>query len=187
MPKIAYIDAGFQQKSIVIIEKVNSIVEEYQAQDYSLTLRQVYYQLVSRNEIRNSQKSYDNLGQLVNKARLSGLVDWLAIEDRTRNLRQLMHWEDPQHRIMSAAHSHRIDLWRGQEFYVEVWVEKDALIGIVEQVSEEYDAPCFSCRGFVSASEMWLAGQRFICKSDEGRRCVVLHLGDHDPPFPIFR
>ena len=179
MPKIAYIKQGFQKKSLAIIDKVNAIIGEYQAAGYELTLRQVYYQLVSRNEIPNSEKSYDNLGALINKARLAGLIDWLSIEDRTRYLRQLPHWDNPEEIISDAANSYRIDLWQGQKYYLEIWCEKDALIGVVEQAANRHDTPCFSCRGFVSASEMWIAAQRII--EQAGRHCIVLHLGDHDP------
>ena len=181
MPKIAYIENKFRKNSLAIISTVNIIIDEYTQQGYGLTLRQVFYQLVSRNEIPNTEAAYDNLGQLINKARLAGMIDWLAIEDRTRHLRQLAHWNDPADRIKSAAHSYRIDLWQGQAFYVEVWVEKDALIGVVEQAADKFDTPCFSCRGYVSASEMWIAAQRMIERHDAGQHCVILHLGDHDP------
>jgi len=181
MPKIAYIEKGFRKKSLATIATVNDIVTAYHAQGYDLTLRQVFYQLVSRNEIPNTEASYDNLGQLINKARLAGLIDWLAITDRTRHLRKLSHWRNPAHIIESAADSYRIDLWQGQENYVEIWCEKDALIGVIEQTANKYGTPCFSCRGYVSASEMWIAAQRIIEQNQAGRRCVVLHLGDHDP------
>ena len=59
-------------------------------------------------------------------------------------------------------------------------MEKDALIGIVQQIASTLDVPCFSCRGYVSASEMWSAAQRFIGQDHRERR-VILHLGDHDP------
>ena len=76
---------------------------------------------------------------------------------------------------------YRRDLWEGQPYYVEVWVEKDALIGIVEQAAHSLDCPCFSCRGYASQSAMWTAAQRFIEKADHGRECIIIYLGDHDP------
>jgi hypothetical protein len=146
-----------------------------------LTLRQVYYQLVSRDLIENSEKSYKHIGNLVNNGRLAGLIDWQAIEDRTRTLRRLSHWETPSEIVESAANQYRRDLWEGQDRYCEVWVEKDALICIVEQAASRLDCPCFSCRGYTSQSEMWGAAMRFIEKSENSRECVLIHLGDHDP------
>ena len=73
-----------------------------------------------------------------------------------------------------------LDRWKDQPNYVEVWVEKDALIGIISQVCKSLDVPHFSCRGYTSQSEMWGAAQRFI-QQDERESRVIIHLGDHDP------
>lgn len=181
--KICYKETNFKDKSLYLVEKVNEIVDDYKAQGYDLTLRQLYYQFVARDIIPNNQKSYDNLGALVNNARLAGLVDWNAIEDRTRNVRNTFHWEDPQSLLLSAARQFDVNKWKGQHEYVEVWVEKDALVGIVGQAAQVYDVPYFSCRGYVSQSEMWGAAQRIIRKlsSGEHRHATIIHLGDHDP------
>lgn len=183
MPKIAYKQINFRDKSLELIEKVNEIVGEYDAQDYELTLRQLYYQLVARDIIPNNQRSYDNIGALVNNGRLAGLIDWHSVKDRTRNLRQLAHWESPSQIIESAARQFRVDKWEGQENYVEVWVEKDALVEIVGKAAERWDTPYFSCRGYVSQSEMWAAAQRITYNLSRRNfeRAYIIHLGDHDP------
>ena len=181
MPKRAYIDKKLQKKSLALISQVNGIISDYEEQGYSLTLRQVYYQLVSKNIIENSERSYNNLGNVVKDGRMTGLIDWEAIEDRTRFLRQLSHWESPEDIIKSAARSYRIDLWQDQEYYLEVWCEKDAVIGIVEQTANEYDVPCFSCRGYGSTTGYWDAAQRIIRRDINGKRCIILHFGDFDP------
>lgn len=95
MPKIQYKEIKFQQKSLDLIELVNQVVEEYQAQGYELTLRQAYYQLVARGYIPNNERSYKNIGSLINDGRLAGLIDWHSITDRTRNLRSNGHWDNP--------------------------------------------------------------------------------------------
>ena len=181
MPKIAYIDKTFRDDKLELIGIANGIVAEYEAQGYGLTLRQLYYQMVSRDIIPNNIRGYKNLGNLINDARLAGLVDWHAIEDRTRNLRRRPHWEEPQEIIDAIAHQYHIDYWEGQENYVEVWVEKDALIGIVEQISDKLYVACFSCRGYTSQSELWGAAMRPKRRCDAGQHAVLLHLGDHDP------
>lgn len=181
MPKIAYITKNFRSDSMKLIEKINQVIKEYENQGYSLTLRQVYYQMVARDIIPNNQRSYKNLGSLINDARLAGLIDWNAIEDRTRNLKGRSHWEKPGEVIDSAAYSYHLDYWKGQENYVEVWVEKDALVGIIGQICGSLDINYFSCRGYVSQSEMWQASQRLMQKQKEGKNVIILHLGDHDP------
>ena len=181
MPKICYIEKNFKQERLDLIDKINSVIDDYQRQGYSLTLRQAYYQLVARAIIPNNEKSYKNVGNLINDARLAGLIDWNAIEDRTRNLQKLAHWDSPKEIIESASYQYRKDIWENQEYYVEVWVEKEALANIVGRVSNELDVPYFCCRGYVSQSEMWSSAQRFRNKQKYGKTCVIIHLGDHDP------
>ena len=180
MPKQAYKNIRFRRDSLELIERVNAIVTEYEDQGYELTLRQVYYQLVARGFIPNNERSYKNLGNLINDGRLAGLIDWNSIVDRTRFIRRNSHWSTPQSVINSARYSYMLDRWKDQPNYVEVWVEKDALIGIVSQVCKSLDVPHFSCRGYTSQSEMWGAAQRFI-QQDERESRVIIHLGDHDP------
>lgn len=180
MPKIKYKNIKMQEKSLELIRLVNAVVDEYERQGYELTLRQVYYQLVARGFIPNNERSYKNLGNLINDGRLAGLIDWYAIVDRTRNLRKNSHWDCPEDVIASAKYSYMLDRWKDQPNYVEVWVEKDALIGIVSKICNELDVPHFSCRGYTSQSEMWSAAQRFIRQDWRDSRTII-HLGDHDP------
>jgi hypothetical protein len=180
--KICYREIKFHRASLTLIQKVNGIIEEYTAMGYSLTLRQVYYQLVARDVIENKERSYKNLGNLISDARLAGLIDWRAIEDRTRNVRANSHWDSPSDIIHSAAYSFAYDKWEDQDYYVEVWIEKDALVGVVGQIASKLDVAYFSSRGYASQSEMWAAAQRLDQKSNGGRVTpVILHLGDHDP------
>lgn len=181
MPKIEYVSKKFRKDSLALIDKINTVINDYKAQGYSLTLRQVYYQLVARDIIPNTERSYKNLGNLISDARLAGLIDWLSIEDRTRNIRRNSHWSSPAQIIDSAAWSYHRNHWEGQENYVEVWVEKDALIGIVGQICHHLDVSHFSCRGYVSQSEMWSAAERLRNHVVLGQHIVLLHLGDHDP------
>jgi serine/threonine protein kinase len=182
MPKISYIDRKFSAASIVLIQKANEIIEEYQADGYLLTLRQLYYQFVARDLIPNRQREYKRLGSIINDARMAGLIDWAAIEDRGRNLLSLPSWDEPADIVRSCASQFRVDLWEGQPYRPEVWIEKEALIGVVARVCDELRVPHFACKGYVSQSEMWAAGhRRFRRYSRNGQSPYVIHLGDHDP------
>ncbi len=175
-----YKDIQFRGRSLELIDLVNKVIAEYKAQGFELTLRQVYYQMVARGFIPNNERSYKNMGNLINDGRLAGYIDWNAIVDRTRNLRRNSHWNEPSEVIDSARWSYLLDKWSWQPNYVEVWVEKDALVDIVGQACRPLDTPFFSCRGYTSQSEMWGAAQRFLRQSHrEGR--YIIHLGDHDP------
>ena len=180
MPKIQYREINFRKSSLDLIKLINGVVSEYSSQGYELTLRQAYYQLVARGYIPNNERSYKNIGNLINDGRLAGLIDWNSITDRTRYIRGNSHWERPEDVIASARYSYLLDKWKGQPNYVEVWVEKDALIDIVSQACRPIDTPHFSCRGYTSQSEMWSAAQRFIRQQHREQR-IIIHLGDHDP------
>ena len=181
MPTIAYIDKTFTGKSLAIIDQANGICADYRRQGYDLTLRQLYYQFVARGYLANKDTEYKRLGNIINDARLAGLLDWNYIVDRTRNLRGLSHWETPSSVIDSAAYGYRTDRWANQGHRVEVWIEKDALVGVIANACNRLDVPFFSCRGYTSQSELWGAGQRLARYSRLGQDPIVIHLGDHDP------
>lgn len=176
-----YVPRKFKPEIKKMIDQANEIIKEYQAQGFELTLRQLYYQFVSRDILPNNIRSYKNLGSAINDGRLAGLVDWEAIVDRTRELRGLQHFTNPGELVAAAANSFNIDRWEGQEIRPEVWIEKDALLGPFERICRSLDVDYFSCRGYTSQSEMWEAGQRIIRRDRMNQRTVVLHFGDHDP------
>lgn len=178
----AFIERKFSSDTLATIEAANTIIAEYQADGFTLTLRQLYYQFVARDMLKNRQSEYKRLGAILNDARLAGLVDWAAIEDRTRSLRDVSTWDAPGNIIKSAAHSYKEDLWAKQPVRVEVWIEKDALLGVIEPACERWRLPYFACRGNNSQSEQYVAGKRILARMrHEGKRTVILHLGDHDP------
>jgi hypothetical protein len=172
MAKQRFIDKSFKPASLALIRQANEIIDEYIEQGYSLTLRQLYYQFVARDFIENSQRAYKRLGDLINNARLAGLIDWDAIEDRTRNLARLAHWNDPGEIIESAASQYRVDKWRGQPYRVEVWIEKEALAGVIGKICNRLDVAYFACRGYVSQSEMYSAAVRLARFRDAGQTPV---------------
>lgn len=181
MPKICYRPKKFNDDRLDKIAKANAIIAEYREQGFELTLRQLYYQFVSRDFISNNQREYKNLGDIINDARLAGMVDWEAIVDRTRNLQTLPNWDDPSDIIEACAKQYRIDKWAQQQYRVECWIEKDALVGVIEGVCNDLDIDFFSCRGYTSQSEMWVAAMRLEQYRRKAQMPLILHLGDHDP------
>lgn len=181
MPKIRYRKFNFRAETLDMIEKANAVIEDYTAQGFQLTVRQLYYQFVRRNWISNEVKSYNRLAETISNGRIAGLIDWLAIEDRTRNLRGIGHWESPEEIIRASAQGFALDKWATQPYRPEVWIEKDALAGVFAGVCNELDVPYFACRGYTSQSEMWLAAQRLSRYARDGQIPIILHFGDHDP------
>lgn len=182
MPRHFYEHYGFRGANLQKVETANEIIEKYMDAGYTLTLRQLYYQFVANYGLPNKVKEYKNLSGILTKSRLTGMTDWEGIEDRTRTYKENSHWNTPQDIVRACAEQFRLDTRIDQDLYVEVWIEKDALVGVIEDVCRELDVGFFSCRGYVSASAMWKAGQRLKARwNDYGQKTVVLHLGDHDP------
>lgn len=182
MPRIAYIRRSFHASTRAVIDRANAIIAEYLAQGFRLTLRQLFYQFVSRELLANRQSEYKRLGEIVNDARLAGAIDWDAIEDRTRWLRSNTHWSDPEDIIRETAHNFTTDRWRNQDVRPFVLIEKDALIGVIEATCEDNDIPYLACRGYASQSEVWsLAISQLRALEQRGQTPVIFHLGDHDP------
>lgn len=179
--KDCFVDREFKESSFVVIKQANEIIAEYMAQGFTLTLRQLYYQFVRRLYLENRQTEYKRLGSIVNDARLAGLIDWSAIEDRTRNLSSPPAWDDPESIVAAIADQYQEDLWKDQPYRPEVWIEKEALIGVIEGVCSELRIPHFACRGYTSQSEAYSAGRRLRSYQRGGQQPIVFHLGDHDP------
>jgi hypothetical protein len=184
MPRIKYRNLSFQPKTLQLIQQANEIAAEYGRQGFSLTLRQLYYRFVARDLIPNTMRSYKNLGNAINNARYAGLFDWSWLTDRTRNATGGDSGYTPGHpeEVINPAVYH-VTQWEGQPERVEVWVEKDALIDVIQRAAGGLRATTFSCRGYTSSSEIWAAAQRIEGYFDDPdvEHVTILHLGDHDP------
>ncbi len=179
--KEAFIKRNFSEESLGTIKIINRILDEYRTQGFRLSLRQLYYQLVARDYIPNTQRSYKNVGNLVSNARQAGLIDWLMIEDRNRETNIPAHWDNPAQIVEAAARSFRIDKWENQEYHIEVMVEKDALSGVLEPVCRQLDIGITANKGYSSSSTMYEIGKRLKDFRRDGKTICILYLGDHDP------
>lgn len=179
--KIAFRPAALSPENVIRLEMINAIIEEYKKQDLILTLRQLYYQLVSRDVIPNNVKEYRKLSVLLVEGRMCGVVDWAAIEDRLRQAEKPSSWNNPKEILDSAIYSYALPRQKGQSVYMEVWVEKDALSGVLERVTSPYHIPIMVNRGYSSASAMYEAFKRFTKAHSFKQSIRILYLGDHDP------
>lgn len=197
--KICYAPKRFSADRLAFIQRCDEVCRQYAAQGYDLTLRQLHYKIFLEypddrrwswtgstwvrdpNGTKNAQPNYKWLGELIADARMAGLISWDIIVDRTRSLMGKRHWDKPSDLINEMSKQYAIDRWDDQDNYVEVFVEKDALEGVIGRICTEMDVPFFSCRGYTSLSSMWEAGQRLIERLHKGKKIHIIHLGDHDP------
>lgn len=171
----------FRGDTMEIIDKANALISSYRKQGYVLSLRQLYYQFVSRDWLANNEKNYKRLGDIVTKGRLNGLISWTGIEDRGRDLEKWLIEENVASILEKLPRMYGQNMWARQEYYVEVWVEKDALSNVVERACGPWRVPFLACKGYLSASEAWRSGKRMQAARARGQTPYVIHLGDHDP------
>lgn len=172
-----------QQSTLELIDACNRIIDEYESKGFVMSIRQVYYQMVSRGLTggENSGAMYNRIQGALNTGRLAGLVSWTALEDRERSLMGLQHYSSPSEVLAAARASYRVDMWQNQQFRPEVWVEKKALEGVVGNICNRLRVDFYATKGYNSQSEHWRAGRRFASYIRRGQRPIVFHLGDHDP------
>ncbi len=167
--------------SKLVIEQANEIIGEMAAQGYTLTLRQLYYAFVTRGFLENKQENYKRLGGIIDEGRKQGLIDWDAFEDRQRRLDISPMFIDAPDYLRRSREWQLIDPWKDQDNYCEVWIEKEALVGVIARPCDENRVGYFACKGYASTSALYEAGRRLRRKINEGKHVTIFHLGDHDP------
>lgn len=187
MTKIQYEERRFAAKTLRRIEQANAIIEEYGT---AMTLRQLHYQFVARDLYDNTKQNYKKLGDIVRNARMGGVIDWDAIEDRTRSLYGKTTFADPGEAINRARYSYNEDLWIDQPTRVEVWIEKNALTGVISPATSRNRVDYFPTIGYPSISALKEAASRLKNYNDPPswkgadavpQKVVILYLSDHDP------
>lgn len=160
---------------------INDIIEEYANQGYKMTLRQLYYQLVSRDIIPNKQSEYTKLSGILKEGRMGGEVDWDVIEDRLRKPDLPYIVKDVPEAIQETIDFYRLDRQKGQKNYLEVWVEKDAISNVLKRVTHQYGVNLLVNRGYGSVTAMHDAYKRYSGELLFEKTVTILYLGDHDP------
>jgi len=181
MPKIKYRDQRFNAATKKVLLAARDIIEDYARRGYSMTLRQVYYQLVKANVIQNDDKVYKQLGELISNGRYAGIIDWPYIRDRGRPSYGTVGWDSPGDYMASTAGGYNLNKWAEQPCHVEVWVEKEALIDVIARPAREVECNYFACKGYVSSTVIFDTAMRLMSKQRDGKEVVIIHLGDHDP------
>lgn len=158
--------------------RVMKTAVEILAACHPMTVRQLYYQLVSRQVIENNRSEYMAVSRMLVEMRQSGEVLWEWIEDRTRRPRKVPMWHSLKDFGEAAVRTYRLDVWKEQDVLVEVWLEKDALSGIFEEVLRPYGVTLNVGRGYDGWSSIHGAAERYL---EWGGQVIVPYFGDFDP------
>jgi hypothetical protein len=146
--------------------------------DHPLSVRGVFYRVMSAGAVEKSEKAYSAVQREVLKLRRSGRLPYEWIADGTRWHLKSPSWSNVEDALDDAAASYRRALWHDQDTYVEVWSEKEAISSIVSPITNAWDVPLMIARGFSSESFLWSTASAIRAT---GKPTVVYQLGDHDP------
>ena len=143
-----------------------------------MTLRGLFYQLVSEGLIPKTENEYEKVGRYLLKLRRAGVVpyDWIA--DSTRWMRKPRTYDSLEDALAETARTYRRALWNDQDAYVEIWCEKDTLVGLLVEETAAWDVPLMVVRGFSSETYLHEAGEH-IRGVDKPAHLYLLT--DHDP------
>lgn len=180
-----------------LIPIVNEILDQY---DFALTVRQIYYRLISDpyTLFDNTKSNYTGFDRILTRAREEEEIDWTRIEDRTRQSiggEGAIDNETPEAFLSAYVWTlkncwkyYDKKLWLSQQNFIEVWVEKDALSSLISQACKEYRVLVFPSRGYSSFTKVKEGIKRLyqnteILETDpiSNKPTYVLHLADHDP------
>jgi hypothetical protein len=148
------------------------------AEGRPMTVRQVYYQATVRALVDKTEQGYAKVKTALTDMRRAGTLPYSWLADNTRWMRKPSTFDGPEAALQDAARFYRKALWRDADAYVEIWIEKDALAGVIYDVTAEYDVPLMVARGYASLSFLHSAAE---VMEDEYRPCFIYHFGDFDP------
>jgi hypothetical protein len=181
-----------------LIPAAQKILAEY---NNRVTIRQLYYRLVSAGIIRNSLVSYNVLVQRMIVARRNGEIDYEAFYDATRHIVEGEEIDpdlmDPEEmfnenkdvvenaeqvaidQLKDTVNKFDLPFWYNQPNYIEVWIEKEALASVVQPIAEKYGVSFVACKGYPSLSLLYDASKRLETVSEE-KEIRILYFGDYD-------
>jgi hypothetical protein len=158
-----------------IRDALYSLVEQYQP----VTVRQAFYLAVSAGVIEKTENAYkQTVCRLLAEMRRAHDLPFHWIADNTRWMRKPVSYDSLEAALDSTAQLYRRDLWNEQADYVEIWLEKDALAGVMYPMTEQWDVPLMVTRGYASISYLYESAEYL---SSLGKTAHLYYFGDHDP------
>jgi hypothetical protein len=161
------------------LENIKAALYDVVEADQPVTVRQAFYQLVSSGVIPKTETSYKNIVvRLLGIMRREGELPFSWIADNTRWMRKPQTYSSLERALGNTIRTYRRALWDEQDSYVEIWLEKDALAGVLYDVTAEWDVPLMVTRGYPSLSYLHTAAEAL---GEKDRPCFIYYFGDHDP------
>jgi hypothetical protein len=170
------------RRSKVEIADIRDAIIDVVKSDPPMTVRQVFYQLVARNIIEKTEEEYQRtVIRLMTKMRLDGSLPFDWIVDETREVRNMETFDSVEDALAHTAQFYRRSALAQSDDYVEIWLEKDALAGVLWDETSDYDVPLMVSRGMPSLTFLYGSAQQIRRAAEAGKRTYIYQFGDHDP------
>jgi hypothetical protein len=163
-----------QQRSLALREAIAACVAEYDA----MTVRQLYYQMEMRGYVGKTDDDYNRVQYHCLQMRRDGTIPYWKIRDLARVRRKVPQYDGLQDMLEKSMQLYRRNYWAFQPVNVEIWCEKEALLGVIAPVCDEYGVTFVAAKGFDSDSLAYESAKEL---SELGKPTHVYYFGDHDP------
>ncbi len=167
-----------REKTLNIYNEVLAIFQEY---GHPLTVRQVFYQLSTRDKVDKSEKGYDQAQNHLKQMRFKGIIPFSYFADSSRYQIKPDSYGNMYDFLNTMQDYYRRDFWNSQGVYIEIWVEKDALRSVFAPVTKKYDVPLMVAKGYSSLTFLYEAAENIKYQQGNGKQVYIYQFGDHDP------
>ena len=157
------------------------LIHDWAEQNRPVTVRQIFYRLSTLDAVPKTENGYKAVGRLCTKMRREGEVPFEWFADNTRWQRKPRTYNSLQDALSNTAQTYRRALWQNQTGLVEIWCEKEALAGVIYEVTAEWDVPLMVVRGYPSLSFLYNAALELQNATVSGKHSHIFYLGDYDP------
>jgi len=164
------------------IDEIKNVIRAVLKADHPMTVRQVFYQLVVRSAIEKTEEDYQQtVIRLLTEMRLEGKIpfDWLVDESRRRRITQT--YNNIADAARDTAKFYRRSALRACPDYLEIWVEKEALSGVLWDITSEYDVPLLVSKGMPSLTQLYGTACQIARAGRADKKSYIYQFGDHDP------
>ena len=158
-------------------DAVDAAILEIARRERPITVRGLFYRVMSRGLVPKSEAGYKVVQREALKLRRNGELSYGWITDGSRRRLTLKAYSGLDQALTQTAQFYRRRLWNDQNVYVEVWTEKDAITGVVQQTALSNDVPLVVAKGYVSETFLWEGAEEI---TEVGKPTFIYQLGDHD-------
>lgn len=154
-----------------------AIWQEFDRQTPPMSVRQMFYRMSVQGQVDKTENGYRRVQNALAEMRRAGAIPYTYLADNTRWVRKPRSFSNLGAALADMQKYYRRELWSRQPAYIEIWLEKEALAGVIHGITEQYDVPLYVTRGYASMSYLYAAAEQL---KTIDKPAYIYHLGDYD-------